>query len=98
MAYQPGPDWTDQEIREYFTFTGGLSTTDPNAIYYGDLITLYNPNIRRSTIDIIPEHSEEKPKVTPKEVETLRGLLAPDLTLLANPSLIKKIKPPDEES
>ena len=73
------PDWTSQEIKEYFTFKTGLATTDPNAVYFGELITLYNPNIKRESIDIIPEHS----------------FLLPDLTLMMNPSLIKKIKPPE---
>jgi len=91
------PDWTSEEIREYFTFRVGLTTTDPNAIYYGELITLYNPNIKRESIEIIPEHSEEEPKkITESELRGLRDLLAPDLTLMMNPSLIKKIKPPDE--
>jgi len=74
------PDWTSQEIKEYFTFKTGLTTIDLNAVYYGELITLYNPNIKRETIDVIPEHS----------------FLSPDVTLMMNPSLIKKIKPPDE--
>ena len=74
------PDWTAQEIKEYFTFKVGLTTTDPNVVYFGELITLYNPNIKRETIEIIPEHS----------------FLSPDLTLMMNPSLIKKIKPPGE--
>ena len=81
IDYHPGKrDWTEKEANEYFTFRTGLTTTDPNAIYYGELITLYNPNIKRATIDDIP----------------LRSMLAPDLTLLANPYQIKQIKPPED--
>ena len=99
VDYDPNKrDWSPQEVKEYFTFKAGLTTSDPDAIYYGELITLYNPNIQRATIEDIPEHTEEKPKEpSQSEIEALRNMLAPDLTLMANPSLIKKIKPPDED-
>lgn len=97
VNYQPGKkDWTAEEARSYFAFNVGLSTTDPNVIYYGELITLYNPNIPRAAIEIIPEHTDEKPEPSASELKSLRNMLAPDLTLMVNPSLIKKIKPPDE--
>ncbi|MFA4966830.1 MAG: hypothetical protein WC624_01255 [Candidatus Margulisiibacteriota bacterium] len=98
VNYDPNRrDWSPAEAREYFTFSIGLKTSDLDAIYYGELITLYNPNIQRTTIEDIPEHTEEKPKEPSKsEIEALRNMLAPDLTLMANPSLIKKIKPPED--
>ncbi len=98
MEHQPArQDWTPGEVNEYFTFKTGLTTSDRNAIYYGELITLYNPNIKRATIEAIPERTDEKPKVSDAELEALRSMLSPDLTLMANPYQIKKIKPPDEE-
>ena len=98
VDYDPNKrDWSPQEAKEYFTFKVGLTTNDPDAVYYGELITLYNPNIERTMIEEIPDHNEEPPKEVSKfDLEGLRNMLAPDLTLMANPSLIKKIKPPDE--
>jgi len=97
VKYNPAErDWSDKEYREYFSFNPTLTTMDRNAIYYGELITLYNPNIQRNTIEVIPEHSEEKPKEkTPAELKELKRLLIPDSTLMANPFLIKKVQPPE---
>ncbi len=89
-------DWSPEEIKEYFHFNLGLATQDPNAVYYGELITLYNPNIKRNMIEAIPAHSDEKPKVSQNDLRSLRSMLSPDLTLMANTYQIKKIKPPED--
>ncbi|KAF0133868.1 MAG: hypothetical protein FD145_1078 [Candidatus Saganbacteria bacterium] len=79
-------DWTPKEIAEYFTFDQHLKTKDKSALYYGELITLLNPHIPRATVEDVPPHSDEPPKVNPIVV---------DMTLLANPYQIKKINPPE---
>ncbi len=98
VEYRPADrDWSEKEYREYFSFNPALATMDRNAVYYGELITLFNPNIPRHTIEIIPAHSDEKPKEkTAAELKEIKKLLAPDSTLMANPFLIKKVEPPQE--
>jgi len=94
QKYDPGQrDWTPQEIKEYFSFNLNQKTQDPDAIYYGEIIELLNPNIERASIEVIPEHQEEKPNLTKEQLEGLRNLLQTDLSLEANRFLIKKIKP-----
>ena len=95
MKYEPGKrDWTRDELQHYFTFNPDLATSDPDSIYFGELITLYNPNIPRETIEVIPEHTEVKPSPTAGQLEDLRNLLASDLSLEANRYIIKQVKPP----
>ena len=81
MEYKPGRrDWSKEEMREYFDFDYKLKTNDPDVVYYGEVITLYNPNIRRNSIEEIPE----------------RNVPLIDMTLMANRYQIKQVKPPED--
>lgn len=83
MEYKPARrDWTKEEAHEYFDFNYNLETKDPDAVYYGEVITLYNPNIRRNSIEEIPE----------------RNVPLIDMTLMANRYQIKQVKPPEDET
>jgi len=91
------PDWSDRELKEYFTFATGMKSDSPDVIYYGELITLLNPNIVRASIENIPKHTDEKPSMTKTEIDGISNLLESDLTLMANRYQIKQVKPPTEE-
>lgn len=96
VKYDPKKrDWTQKEINELFSFETGLETEDKDAVYFGELITLYNPNIERKTIENIPEHSDESPE-TSVDIDAMKKLIGTDSTLMANPYQIKKINPPED--
>ncbi len=93
MVDKVKPDWSAKEMNEYFTFTTGMRSESPDVVYYGELITLLNPNIVRASIEEIPRHSNEKPHPSTEELGTLKKLLGVDSTLMANRFQIKKIEP-----
>jgi len=96
MKYNPASrDWNEKEFKTYFVFNFYLKTSDPNAIYYGEMITLYNPNIERKEIEVIPIRKEPPKQKTSSEMDALRNLLSSDLTLMANRYQIKRVDPPE---
>ncbi|MBI5701174.1 hypothetical protein HZC34_04935 [Candidatus Saganbacteria bacterium] len=90
------PDWTQKKFKEYFTFASEIKSDSPDIVYYGELITLLNPNIKRSTIEAIPEHIDEKPERGSVDINAMKKLIGSDSTLMANPYQIKRIKPPED--